>query len=161
MAWKRDLLFAGKSFHECISTLQRPQKWCSLTENFDKHEHWGYCLSEFVGSWSSWSGEDSADSQCSVSCGSGHLSRKRICRFQPCAGLILKLDGFCNTQPCTVCFKEVCLELKCYPINCFFFHDRVVTKHQYVDPYQISITYSYKDGYHLSYLTLGNRFRIP
>nr|XP_039263319.1 apolipoprotein(a)-like [Styela clava] len=88
---------------ECVQSKEEAYKWCSLTEDFDKHSKWGICSESFQGAWSTWSTADDTQS-CSKSCGSGVLVMTRKCRYSPCEGFDTKEGGICNTQPCPDCY---------------------------------------------------------
>ena len=92
----------GERVDTCIRDHRRNHPWCSLTNNFDRHRKWGYCVNETKGVWSSWLSLDKAE--CSKTCGGGFLIQTRICRQPPCTGNSKLPSKKCNTEPCPECF---------------------------------------------------------
>nr|XP_026693149.1 apolipoprotein(a)-like [Ciona intestinalis] len=91
----------GEVKERCVVDYRRDLAWCSLTENYDKHQKWGYCKNSYSGSWSSWT---TVLNSCSQSCGTGTLTVYRRCRFPPCVGDERKTGGTCNTKACPECY---------------------------------------------------------
>ena len=95
----------GQASEVCRSDHKRKRNWCSLTDNFDRHEKWGYCLSETKGLWTSWLPPEKAS--CSTSCGGGYVMQTRICHQPPCSGKSRLPGKKCNTQECPQCVDGI------------------------------------------------------
>ncbi|XP_078494065.1 uncharacterized protein LOC113474824 [Ciona intestinalis] len=91
----------GEVKERCVVDYRRDLAWCSLTENYDKHQKWGYCKNTYSGTWSSWA---TVLNSCSQSCGTGTLTVYRRCRFPPCVGDERKTGGTCNSKACPECY---------------------------------------------------------